>query len=231
MINILACLFTSMETIMEFMYLHVLCVSLYTVFARLRCRVCVLLCRHVGLCALVCVFCVGMRPLHYAAWQGRTEPMKMLLKAGSSVNGQSDEGQIPLHLSSQHGHYDGVTVCVFRTWCVLLQGVFICCVRSVMHVGLVVVPSSNIQKQRRGFCVLSVEVTVCLCCRQRCCCSTSQTPASPIQLGKRPWTSPVNLDALRWACLTRMHHQTWHRHSSLSSHCKEMWLWFSKVKN
>ncbi|CAF93967.1 unnamed protein product, partial [Tetraodon nigroviridis] len=31
----------------------------------------------------------------------------MLLKAGSSVNGQSDEGQIPLHLSSQHGHYDG----------------------------------------------------------------------------------------------------------------------------
>lgn len=76
----------------------------------------VLPCCHVGLCALVCalvcVFCVGMRPLHYAAWQGRTEPMKMLLKAGSSVNGQSDEGQIPLHLSSQHGHYDGVTVCV-----------------------------------------------------------------------------------------------------------------------
>nr|XP_014266365.1 caskin-2-like isoform X4 [Maylandia zebra] len=49
----------------------------------------------------------GMRPLHYAAWQGKTEPMKMLLKAGSSVNGQSDEGQIPLHLSAQHGHYDG----------------------------------------------------------------------------------------------------------------------------
>ncbi|MEQ2231469.1 hypothetical protein ILYODFUR_000732 [Ilyodon furcidens] len=48
-----------------------------------------------------------MRPLHYAAWQGKTEPMKMLLKAGSSVNGQSDEGQIPLHLSAQHGHYDG----------------------------------------------------------------------------------------------------------------------------
>ncbi|XP_032397509.1 caskin-1 isoform X2 [Etheostoma spectabile] len=48
-----------------------------------------------------------MRPLHYAAWQGKTEPMKMLLKAGSSINGQSDEGQIPLHLSAQHGHYDG----------------------------------------------------------------------------------------------------------------------------
>lgn len=62
-----------------------------------------------SLAACICV-CVGMRPLHYAAWQGKTEPMKMLLKAGSSVNGQSDEGQIPLHLSSQHGHYDGVTV-------------------------------------------------------------------------------------------------------------------------
>uniref|UniRef100_A0A671MSW9 Si:dkeyp-9d4.3 n=1 Tax=Sinocyclocheilus anshuiensis TaxID=1608454 RepID=A0A671MSW9_9TELE len=52
-------------------------------------------------------FSEGMRPLHYAAWQGKCEPMKMLLKAGSSVNSQSDEGQIPLHLSSQHGHYEG----------------------------------------------------------------------------------------------------------------------------
>uniref|UniRef100_A0A3B3VH50 Caskin-1-like n=1 Tax=Poecilia latipinna TaxID=48699 RepID=A0A3B3VH50_9TELE len=68
-----------------------------------------------SVCACVCMcvclwwgdICVGMRPLHYAAWQGKTEPMKMLLKAGSSVNGQSDEGQIPLHLSAQHGHYDG----------------------------------------------------------------------------------------------------------------------------
>lgn len=68
----------------------------------------------------VCVCCVGMRPLHYAAWQGKTEPMKMLLKAGSSVNGQSDEGQIPLHLSAQHGHYDGVTVFLCVLW------VFVC---------------------------------------------------------------------------------------------------------
>lgn len=50
-----------------------------------------------------------MRPLHYAAWQGKAEPMKMLLKSGSSVNGQSDEGQIPLHLAAQHGHYDVVS--------------------------------------------------------------------------------------------------------------------------
>lgn len=50
----------------------------------------------------------GMRPLHYAAWQGKKEPMKLVLKAGSSVNVQSDEGQIPLHLAAQHGHYDVV---------------------------------------------------------------------------------------------------------------------------
>lgn len=49
-----------------------------------------------------------MRPLHYAAWQGKKEPMKMVLKAGSSVNIPSDEGQIPLHLAAQHGHYDVV---------------------------------------------------------------------------------------------------------------------------
>lgn len=74
--------------------------------------VCFIILSSLAVCICVCVFCAGMRPLHYAAWQGKTEPMKMLLKAGSSVNGQSDEGQIPLHLSSQHGHYDGVTVFV-----------------------------------------------------------------------------------------------------------------------
>ena len=63
------------------------------------------LCTHI-----MCLFVLpGMRPLHYAAWQGKAEPMKMLLKSGSSVNGQSDEGQIPLHLSAQHGHYDVVS--------------------------------------------------------------------------------------------------------------------------
>lgn len=59
--------------------------------------------------AHVITVCVGMRPLHYAAWQGKAEPMKMLLKSSSSVNGQSDEGQIPLHLAAQHGHYNVVS--------------------------------------------------------------------------------------------------------------------------
>lgn len=92
-----------------------------------------------------------MRPLHYAAWQGKTEPMKMLLKAGSSVNGQSDEGQIPLHLSSQHGHYDGVTVfvCSVRRHCCCEACLSVVC--TVTHVGPVVIPSSNIQKQPGGW--------------------------------------------------------------------------------
>uniref|UniRef100_A0A673A5P0 Uncharacterized protein n=1 Tax=Sphaeramia orbicularis TaxID=375764 RepID=A0A673A5P0_9TELE len=74
----------------------------------------------------------GMRPLHYASWQGKTEPMKMLLKAGSSVNGQSDEGQIPLHLSAQHGHYDGVTVCV----CVYCA--YVCVCFSVLRIHILI---------------------------------------------------------------------------------------------
>lgn len=62
-----------------------------------------------------------MRPLHYAAWQGKSEPMKLLLKSGSSVNGQSDEGQIPLHLAAQHGHYDVVSTHCYNTLPTLLQ--------------------------------------------------------------------------------------------------------------
>ncbi len=62
-----------------------------------------------------------MRPLHYAAWQGKSEPMKFLLKSGSSVNGQSDEGQIPLHLAAQHGHYDVVSDLCFHTMPTVLK--------------------------------------------------------------------------------------------------------------
>ncbi|TRZ02806.1 hypothetical protein DNTS_017688 [Danionella cerebrum] len=47
-----------------------------------------------------------MRPLHYAAWQGKADSVLMLLRAGASVNGASQDGQIPLHLAAQYGHYD-----------------------------------------------------------------------------------------------------------------------------
>ncbi|XP_037113238.1 caskin-2-like [Syngnathus acus] len=45
----------------------------------------------------------GMRPLHYAAWQGKSE--SVLLRSGASVNSVSLDGHIPLHLAAQYGHY------------------------------------------------------------------------------------------------------------------------------
>ncbi|XP_027141109.1 caskin-2 isoform X3 [Larimichthys crocea] len=47
-----------------------------------------------------------MRPLHYAAWQGKAESVLMLLRSGASVNGVSLDGHIPLHLAAQYGHYE-----------------------------------------------------------------------------------------------------------------------------
>lgn len=51
-----------------------------------------------------------MRPLHYAAWQGKVEPVRLLLRAAASVNMASLDGQIPLHLSAQYGHYEVVSI-------------------------------------------------------------------------------------------------------------------------
>lgn len=50
-----------------------------------------------------------MRPLHYAAWQGKADSVLLLLRAGASVNSPSNDGQIPLHLSAQYGHYEVVS--------------------------------------------------------------------------------------------------------------------------
>lgn len=50
-----------------------------------------------------------MRPLHYAAWQGKADSVLLLLRAGASVNSVSHDGQIPLHLSAQYGHYEVVS--------------------------------------------------------------------------------------------------------------------------
>lgn len=51
-----------------------------------------------------------MRPLHYAAWQGKADSVLLLLRAGASVNSPSHDGQIPLHLSAQYGHYEVVSM-------------------------------------------------------------------------------------------------------------------------
>ena len=45
-----------------------------------------------------------MRPLHYAAWQGKPEPVALLLQYNASVNEQANKGETPLHLACQHGH-------------------------------------------------------------------------------------------------------------------------------
>lgn len=52
----------------------------------------------------------GMRPLHYAAWQGKAESVQMLLRSGASVNSVSLDGHIPLHLAAQYGHYEVVSL-------------------------------------------------------------------------------------------------------------------------
>ncbi|XP_071483151.1 uncharacterized protein [Diadema antillarum] len=46
-----------------------------------------------------------MRPLHYAAWQGKVEPVRLLLQAGSDPNQPSLDCETPLHLASQYGSY------------------------------------------------------------------------------------------------------------------------------
>uniref|UniRef100_A0A3P9P7A7 CASK interacting protein 2 n=1 Tax=Poecilia reticulata TaxID=8081 RepID=A0A3P9P7A7_POERE len=51
----------------------------------------------------------GMRPLHYAAWQGKAQSVLTLLRSGASVNGASMDGHIPLHLAAQYGHYEVVS--------------------------------------------------------------------------------------------------------------------------
>ncbi|CAN8002658.1 unnamed protein product [Ixodes hexagonus] len=45
-----------------------------------------------------------MRPLHYAAWQGKPDPVELLLEYNSSVNEAANSGDTPLHLAARHGH-------------------------------------------------------------------------------------------------------------------------------
>uniref|UniRef100_A0A8C4ZID9 Uncharacterized protein n=1 Tax=Gadus morhua TaxID=8049 RepID=A0A8C4ZID9_GADMO len=47
-----------------------------------------------------------LRPLHYAAWQGKADSVLVLLRGGAAVNLASQDGQVPLHLAAQYGHYE-----------------------------------------------------------------------------------------------------------------------------
>lgn len=142
-------------------------------------------------CVCICTLCVGMRPLHYAAWQGKTEPMKMLLKAGASVNGQSDEGQIPLHLSSQHGHYDGVTVCVCVLYvlvCVLVCIVPVCVfVRFVymLYCVCLFVHSCFVARKFRSTTDICVCMFMCVAVRD-----VATTPVQPVYL-RLSWENTI----------------------------------------
>lgn len=60
-------------------------------------------------CKPLMILSLGMRPLHYAAWQGKADSALLLLRAGASVNSVSHDGQMPLHLSAQYGHYKVVS--------------------------------------------------------------------------------------------------------------------------
>ncbi|TRY82210.1 hypothetical protein DNTS_032387 [Danionella cerebrum] len=40
------------------------------------------------------------------AWQGKADSVLMLLRSGAAVNSTSQDGQIPLHLAAQYGHYE-----------------------------------------------------------------------------------------------------------------------------
>lgn len=50
-----------------------------------------------------------MLALHYAAWQGMSDPVHTLLQWKSPVNEVSQDGNTPLHLACQHGHFDVVS--------------------------------------------------------------------------------------------------------------------------
>ena len=54
-------------------------------------------------------FVTGMRAVHYASWQGNVDPVGLLLRHRADANAPADDGQTPLHLSCEHGHYDVVS--------------------------------------------------------------------------------------------------------------------------
>ena len=55
------------------------------------------------------IICIGMTPLHLAAWAGKVEPALLLLDAGAETNLCSRNGATPLHLASEHGNYGVVS--------------------------------------------------------------------------------------------------------------------------
>lgn len=159
--------------------------------------VCVLLCCRVGPCALVCV-CVLRRDassaLRCMAGEDRTNEnaAEGRLIRQRAVRRRTDP---PAPIISAWTLRRGNCVCVFCASRVLFAR-RVHLLRALSD-ACGTCGCSKYQVKSNTNRVLFAEVTVCLRCRRRCCCNTSRTPASRIRPGKRHWTSPVNLDALR----------------------------------
>ncbi|XP_076312717.1 ankyrin repeat and SOCS box protein 15-like [Tachypleus tridentatus] len=54
----------------------------------------------------------GLRPIHYAAYQHYTEAVNLLLVRGSDVDAMDEVGYTALHLCSERGYYDLVTLLI-----------------------------------------------------------------------------------------------------------------------
>jgi len=55
-----------------------------------------------------------MRPLHYGSWQGHDSLVELLLLNNADVNQPASDGNTPLHLASEHGHFCVVS-CLSRS--------------------------------------------------------------------------------------------------------------------
>ena len=67
-------------------------------------------------------FVPGMRPLHYAAWQGHEGPVKLLLNGKSCPNNPCTQGVTPLHLAGEHGHVSVVGHVIYVTYSISYIG-------------------------------------------------------------------------------------------------------------
>lgn len=52
----------------------------------------------------------GWAPLHYAAFAGHLEGLKLLLEAGADVNAKAAEGSTPLIMAARDGHTDVIAL-------------------------------------------------------------------------------------------------------------------------
>ena len=57
----------------------------------------------------------GWGALHYAAWRGHGDVVKILLENNANANLEGKSGTTPLHIAAEHGHIDVVILLLSRT--------------------------------------------------------------------------------------------------------------------